>query len=594
MKVSNMKRSVFRPFSPQRRHGATLALAAATAVATVVPNLARAADFYFDSSWAGGGNGTSSNPWNSLSFANSRDFGPGDNLYLRGTFNSGLTLDSNDSGTKAQPVTIQPWGTNNRPVINAGLGFGIKAMDVGGIKIQKLDIVGSGPADVDSDGLYNNKNNGILFQTGSGKKNYVEVNDVWVHGFGENGISLRGTSGTSGYDDVKISNVLAFQNQRAGVSMEGDYNNANKAAHTNVLIDHVRAYQNTGRPNSPARDEGNSGNGIVIGQVDGGVIQYSVAHDNGTACDSQKGGPVGIWAWDSNNVKIQFNESFQNGTGGGHDGGGFDLDGGVSNSVMQYNYSHDNDGAGFLVCQFENARPFTGNVVRFNISQNDGRRNGYGGIHSFGKVGTAGEVGADIYNNTVFMGPQQKPTQQEITDQHRRNESSAAIKFRSGDLKKLRFFNNLIVINSDGSATQFDPKVFDNSGGASGFSFLNNAYWDLSGSTTGIGSDPSKILFDPQLLAAGLGTTLDNADQLASLYHYMLADESPMIDVGVDLSAYGIVDGGRDFYGNGMHGSTWDIGAAENLSRTAQAPEPAGLALTACAAMGLLRRRRRP
>ena len=34
------------------------------------------------------------------------------------------------------------------------------------------------------------------------------------------------------------------------------------------------------------------------------------------------------------------------------DGVGFDFDGGVTNSVMQYNYSHDNDAAGFLRAQY--------------------------------------------------------------------------------------------------------------------------------------------------------------------------------------------------------------------------------------------------
>src|SRR6185436_14166755 len=83
--------------------------------------------------------------------------------------------------------------------------------------------------------------------------------------------------------------------------------------------------------------------------------------------------------------------------------GGFDLDGGVTNSVMQYNYSHGNDGAGFLLAQFANAKPFSGNVVRYNISQADGRKNGYGGVHAFGPINST-----QVYNNTIFMTPAAK------------------------------------------------------------------------------------------------------------------------------------------------------------------------------------------
>jgi len=80
-------------------------------------------------------------------------------------------------------------------------------------------------------------------------------------------------------------------------------------------------------------------------------------------------------------VVIQFNESYDNRTGGPADGGGFDLDSGTSNSILQYNYSHANDGAGFMLAHGRTDRLHAGNIVRYNVSQNDGRKNKYGGIH---------------------------------------------------------------------------------------------------------------------------------------------------------------------------------------------------------------------
>ena len=65
---------------------------------------------------------------------------------------------------------------------------------------------------------------------------------------------------------------------------------------------------------------------------------------------------------------------------------------------MQYNYSHDNAGAGYLLSQFPSARNFEDNVVRLNISENDGRTNG-------GGITTIGVDESEVYNNTVYIGP---------------------------------------------------------------------------------------------------------------------------------------------------------------------------------------------
>ena len=97
----------------------------------------------------------------------------------------------------------------------------------------------------------------------------------------------------------------------------------------------------------------------------------------------------------------QYNESHHNRTGSSKDGGGFDLDGGVRNSIVQYNYSHDNDGAGYLLAQFKGAKAFHNNVIRYNLSENDGRRNSYGGIHLWSTGANGGIRDTAIYQNTI-------------------------------------------------------------------------------------------------------------------------------------------------------------------------------------------------
>jgi hypothetical protein len=138
--------------------------------------------------------------------------------------------------------------------------------------------------------------------------------------------------------------------------------------------------------------------------TDGGLVDRCVAWENGALCNQTPGGPCGIWTAGSRRITIQRCESFRNRTGNAPDGDGFDLDGGSIECVLQYNYSHDNDGAGILVYTYPYA-PWAdrGNIVRYNICEGDAVKLGdYGAIH----VGNDGHgmSGIEIYHNTFIAG----------------------------------------------------------------------------------------------------------------------------------------------------------------------------------------------
>src|SRR5690606_33652166 len=89
---------------------------------------------------------------------------------------------------------------------------------------------------------------------------------------------------------------------------------------------------------------------------------------------------------------IQFNEAFN-----GHstqDGQGFDIDYAQTGTIVQYNYSHNNDGGFILICQPSGAVNERG-IVRYNISQNDGARV----FHLSGPT-----TNTRVYNNTIYSG----------------------------------------------------------------------------------------------------------------------------------------------------------------------------------------------
>ena len=155
-------------------------------------------------------------------------------------------------------------------------------------------------------------------------------------------------------------------------------------ANQGLHITSVSAYRNRGNRRITAYS---SGSGIVLGSVQDATVTWSAAYDNGGAGLSRPG-PEGIWAYDSTHVTIEHNVSHDNRTGNAVDGNGFGLDDNTSNSLMEYNLSYGNDGAGYLVYTAYASKAAAHNVVRFNISSGDAvdRNPRFGGITVSGKI----------------------------------------------------------------------------------------------------------------------------------------------------------------------------------------------------------------
>ena len=103
------------------------------------------------------------------------------------------------------------------------------------------------------------------------------------------------------------------------------------------------------------------------------MVEYCETAGNGWAqrqCNIN--GPVGIWcACDCTNVVFRKNISHHNCTQpGGVDGDGFDIDGAVVNGLMEYNYSYENEGSGYLLCEYGSGMDWKNNNMRYCISIN--------------------------------------------------------------------------------------------------------------------------------------------------------------------------------------------------------------------------------
>ena len=516
-------------------------------------------DVYYVSP-SGNDNNTGLSPddaWQSIAKLNTVDFQPGETILFEGgnSFSGNLYLDANDANDSRNPVRISSYG-NGKATINAGTSFGIYGYNTAGVKIDNLIIAGSG--------MSTNQKFGIQFYNdlaGNVKLDLIEVTNSEIYGFKDFGIAIGAWNGNSGFNNVLIENNKVYDILDAGISSYGQFSSSKVGyAHSNIVVRSCEVF------NIKGYNKGNnSGNGIVLSDVQYSKIEYSTVYNSGSGNTFSGGGPVGIWYWDADNVVIQFNEVYGM-SSATKDGGGFDLDGGVTNGIIQYNYSHDNTGGGYLIGQFTGARPMQNITVRYNISQNDAGTNG-GGIYLFNGGGVNDMKDIYIYNNTVYLSEKAS------------NTASAAIKFL--DWKTISSnvnVNNNILYTENGADLVIVPSTHNArfagnlyfSTGTFKINYKGTAYSSLEAFRATGNEKVDNIAVghqgDPLLTDAGKGGTLGFKESLSGLSAYKLTTGSPAVDLGIKLS---FDCGTQDFYGNNISYDSYpEIGAHGSLSNS--------------------------
>lgn len=544
------------------------------AVSTV--QLANATNYYVSITGNDANSGTStSTPWRTITKVNSVNFLPGDNLYFKGgeVFNGNIYLSASDGNSPTIIFTISSYG-GGRATINAGNGYGISAYNTQGIRIENLIVTGSG--------MSTNTQDGIGFYAdlaGSVKLKGVSFDNIEVKNFGKTGVKIGSWNGNTGYENLSLNNLDVHDNLWDGILVYGfiGYNNYVGYPHKNVTITNCRSYNNPGIADPNAI----RGNGIVLSNTETGLIQNCVAYNNG-ANNIHCGGPGGIWVYDAKGIVIQYNESYGNKSTSTCDGLGFDLDGGSINCIMQYNYSHDNDGGGFLLGQMENGRPWKNNICRYNVSVNDGRHNA-AGITLFKQGATTIMDSCFVYNNTVYMTPAPN------------NSSEAAFKITEWftGITNVKVYNNIFVTTGGvplvyvptGYSGYFAGNLYWSSGAPfliqyQGVNYSSLNTWRSATNNEKIGSVNTGLNVDPLLTNVGFnGVLYPNAP--STLNAYKLQSGSPALDAGLNLlSQFNINVGSTDYWGDPVvSGIGHDIGADEKVVSSSPCPAPVGLTI---------------
>ncbi len=499
------------------------------------------------------GNGSLASPWKTIDKFNSLNLEPGDEALFRAgdSFAGNLYLGAEDTGNNAagaliNPITIGSYGgasSQDRAIISAPTGRGMFGYNNGGIAVKDLEFRGHSSSSSNSQGIY-------FYQdqfAASNKQENIQIDNVVVDGFGRWGVYFQTDRPSGGgYRDVSVTNSELRNNREGGLStVSTDWTGL---AYEDVYVGNVVAHDNQGFSGCAPH----CGHGIVLGQVDGAVVENSTAFSNGTAFGK---GNVAIWTWQSNDVTIQHNEAYGNRSPSGGDGGGFDLDGGVTNSIVQYNKSYDNDGAGYLLAQFGYAEPMSQNVFRYNLSVNDGRDN-YGSITIWGE--TAGDLAtsAVFHNNTVVLNNSVAPN------------AAGVVKFLDGYHSQIDLINNVFVATNG-------ARLIDGSTNSSKATFAKNLYWTDGSPRSLEGTVYASIAewaqAESQERIAGQFVGIEANPQFADLVEFRPLSGSPLLNSGIEAGsdpwpAWLTSIGDSDFWGTNLpQGSGLEIGAVEAI-----------------------------
>ncbi|MDQ0091316.1 hypothetical protein J2T12_004753 [Paenibacillus anaericanus] len=492
-------------------------------------------DYFVDSVGGSDSNDgrTQATAWKTFSNINNTTFAAGDRILLKmgGIWNEQLF--PKGSGTSEAPVTISSYGSGNKPIINGGgmAGAAVYLRNSSNWVIKNLEVTNSAAerGNIYREGIMvENANGGTLsgiqiidnyIHDVSSSFRYPTVSGAegGPHAFGGISVYVGGTMATDKFDDVLIQGNVVERIGRTGIVVWDQRFNGTDYASTNVII----------RENYVKQADSD---GILTFGVDGALIEHNVAEGGGNYSEpGEFNGSAAIWPTRGKNNVVQFNESFNTNKPEG-DGQGFNLDIDSTDSIVQYNYSHDNKG-GFMLFVDASLTPdvlngSSNSVVRYNISQNDL-------THTFNFAGGV-TPGTQIYNNTIYIGTGQNT---KIID-HEWDEA--------GNINAPYSFKNNLVYNLGQGGYNLP--------GVNGV-FDHNLLYGNHPLNEPV--DLNKITANPLLVAQGVGAT-----GLNTVDGYKLREGSPALGAGVVIDN----NGGLDYWGNPVSSSEApNIGAYNGL-----------------------------
>lgn len=450
---------------------------------------------------------------------------PGDTVLFEGgkTWTNVNALECK-GGTAGNRITYGSYGNERATLIGDTKGA-INIYEISYVTIKDLILIGiNQPTVWGNDGIYIGAGWDV-----PGPRTDISILNCKIDGFAGMGIA------SWPYHITDVFTNLLIQGCEVSNCMNGIYlaspevASATGTAYTNPIVRNCKAYNNFGMA---SYTDNWSGSGIVMTSVTGGLTDECEAYNNGWKNGCSFAGPHGIWLADAVNTIIRNCESHHNGTPAGGpriDGGGFDIDGGCQNCIIEYCYSHENGGCGFAFFEYGSIRPpFTGNVIRYCISVNDSRLSSMGSISLW--AAEAGFTTNRVHNNlfitegdTIVAG------------------TTTIVEYLGGNLGTFNVVNNIFII--DGA------NVTLTTGTVTG-TWANNLIYALNGAnlnyTTGC-TTANPMLVNPTIDPPTIGAYAQKGVR-GSLWNYQLRAISPAVNTGTSTIA-GYTFPVKDFWG---------------------------------------------
>jgi hypothetical protein len=463
-------------------------------------------------------------PWKTLSKVNNTIFKSGDVISFKAgqRFNGMLVISS--SGKSDAPIIYTSYGGAQHAIIDGnGDSVAIYSYNKQYIELKNLTVTNFRKGIIKGNDLFDgiyivNHDQGTLHHFYFDHINVFNVNSTYIakdegkadqsryHG----GVLFYtiGNKKRSNFDDILVTNSTFEKLSRTGFNFRSDWDN--RAAYSKFGDSIGKGVTDNWTPNTKVVFRNNlfkniAGNGLIVRVAVNTIIEHNLFDSCGQVISGNA-----VFNFNTDHTLYQYNEAKNTiYNEGDTDARGIDSDYRTKNTIIQYNYLHNNGLGGITATGGpgigDNPTNFNlGTIIRYNILENNARQ----GIYVSGRV-----KGLQVYNNVIYADS----TINEVV----------AIKLNRWTVypNGATFQNNIFCFK--GTNTSFE---FTN---ATNVSFDHNIYFGLNPPLSF--SDKHPITNDPIFISPGNGKS-----------GYKIMKNSPAIKAGIIIQD----NASCDYYGN--------------------------------------------
>lgn len=480
--------------------------------------------------------------WKTDAKVNTVTFAPGSQILFKagGTFSG--QLHPLGSGSSGSPIIISSYGSGARPLIQGnGVANGTVYLNNQSYwEIRNLEITNYQSSEEGGVSLatweQNNTNNYANAPTAQpeasnanslklgvfvteqdlGTVNHIYLHNLMIHGINglldnssvtarNNGgvfFQITGTTTPTHFNDILVDSCTIHDVDHTGMFLQSTWasrtltTNTNWTPSTNVVI-RANTFHNTG------------GHALIVRVSKAPLMEHNLFDH----CSIKDTGNA-AFNFNTDDAVWQYNESrYTRANIGDSDAGGIDADFQTKRTLIQYNFSHNND-YGLLMTGGNRDYDFNdGTIVRYNLMEKDGQQpHPNDGKFSFKISGHA--TNTQVYNNTIIVGPSQDGMHIVL--------HSKWITWPSNTV----YYNN--IIDNSGTNSSFSL------GSSTGNNFDYNVFY--KNTANGQPTQIHNITGDVKFANSGLGTPSG----------FKLQSGSVAISAGQVLTN----NGGQDYFGN--------------------------------------------